>query len=63
MGLDRNWFKSYDTNERHAKMKKTKQKNRKNHEKHYTDLFFTKSHKNKMEIFVFCVITFEPINI
>jgi hypothetical protein len=41
MGLNLNWFKSYDTNEKHAKMEK------KNHPKQYTDFFFTKSYKNK----------------
>jgi hypothetical protein len=36
MGLNLNWFKSYDTNEKHAKMEK------KNHPKQYTDFFFYK---------------------
>ena len=35
---------------------------RKNHQKHSTDLFFTKV-ETKMEIFAFCVITFEATKI
>ena len=47
--LNHNWYKSYDT----------KRKNAKN-----TNVWFcTKSPKKEMEIFAFCVITFEPIRI
>ena len=52
LGLNLNWFKSYDTNEKHAKMTKN------------TDLLFLQNRsKMKMEIFAFCVITFEAIKI
>ena len=38
MVLILNWFKSYNTNEKHAKMQKCKK--RKNHPKQYMDLFW-----------------------
>ena len=44
-----NWYKRYDT----------KRKNTKN----VNACFCTKLEKKKMEIFMFCVITFEPIRI
>ena len=46
-GLDLNWIKSYDT-----KRKKTQM-----------SVFVQNSTKTEMEVFVFCVITFEPIKI
>ena len=52
-GLYPNWFKSYDTNEKHAKMQKTQQLQKTLH----------KYKKMEMEIFAFCVLTFEPIKV
>ena len=48
ISLNLNWYKSYDT----------KRKNTKN-----AILFFLNPKKPEMEIFAFCVITFEPIRI
>ena len=53
-GLNLHWFKSYDTNEKHEKRAKNTTQIR----------AFLQNCKNpKMEIFSFCVITFEPIKI
>ena len=54
MGLNLITFKSYDKNEKHAKMKKSLKRQG----------FFTKSKKKtemEMEIFTFCVTNFELI--
>ena len=57
VGLNVIWFKSY---EKYAKMQKT-HKTRKI--LHRLDFFYKTAKKDKMEIFVFFVITFEPIKI
>ena len=54
MGLNLNWFKSYDTNEKHAKMEK-----KKSPKTIHGFLFLQNRTKTKMEIFAF----FEPIKI
>ena len=53
-----NWFKSYDTSEKYAKIQKTQKTI------HKLRWFFLQNHKKrKIEIFVFCVITFDPTKI
>ena len=54
-GLNSNWFKSYDTSEKRVKTQKTLHRLR--------CVFFLQNHKKKeKKIFVFCAITFDPIN-
>ena len=48
------WFKSYDENEKDAKRKKTL---------HRLCFFLQNRKKTESEIFVLCVITFDPIKI
>ena len=45
-----NWYKSYDKKHKNVKNKKDA-----------NTCFCTKSRKKEMEIFAFCVITFQPI--
>ena len=62
MSLNLNWFKGYDTNEKHTKMQKLKKKI---HRLGLTQIryFLQNCKKLESEIFVFSFITFEPIKI
>ena len=57
MLLNLNWFKSYDTYEKHAKM----HKNMKIAKDTAQISFFTKSQKKKKVVFAFFVVPFELI--
>ena len=57
-GLNPNWFKSYDKNEKQAKNAKTPKIN-----KNSTRILFFLQNRTKMKIIAFCIIAFEPIKV
>jgi len=52
MSQNLNWYKSYDKKHKNARMQKTKM-----------SVFVQNRKKKEMEIFAFCVITFDQIKI